>query len=117
MIPLFYIVSLINNVMIRSHMQITSVSRALFVALAAGTLFSAYADPVAPTPAPKTDVSPAATSAVQANFPKRRAATPDSLKKRELTMLRKSVTFNPDEETKDTPIISNYVDAVQAVTN
>src|SRR5258708_16239795 len=115
MIPLFYIVSLINSVMIRSHLQIKSVSRALFVALAAGTLVSAYADPVAPTPAPKTDVSPAATSAVQANFPKRPAATPDSLKKRELTMLRKSVTLTPDEETKVTPIISNYVDAVQAV--
>ena len=101
--------------MIRSHMQITSVSRALFVALAAGTLVSAYADPVAPTPALKTDVSPAATPAAQANFPKRRAVSPDSLKKRELTMLRKSVTLTPDEESKVTPIISNYVDAVQAV--
>jgi hypothetical protein len=115
MITLFYIVSLINSVMIRSHMQITSVSRALFVALAAGTLVSAYADPVAPTPAPKTELSPAATPATQANFPKRRAVSPDSLKKRELTMLRKSVTLTPDEESKVTPIISNYVDAVQAV--
>src|SRR5258708_17469378 len=100
MIQLFYIVSLINSVMIRSHMQITSVSRALFVALAAGTLVSAYADPVAPTPAPKTDVSPAATSAVQPNFPKRRAATPDSLQKRELTMLRTTATLTPDQHTK-----------------
>src|SRR5258708_33582656 len=103
MIQLFYIVSLINSVMIRSHMQITSVSRALFVALAAGTLGSAYADPVAPTPAPKTDVSPAATPAVQANFPKRRAVSPDSLKERERTMLRKSVNLTPDEESKVTP--------------
>ena len=30
-------------------------------------------------------------------------------------MLRKSVTLTSDEETKVTPIISNYVDAVQAV--
>ena len=30
-------------------------------------------------------------------------------------MLRKSVTLSSDEETKVTPIISNYVDAVQAV--
>jgi Spy/CpxP family protein refolding chaperone len=97
-------------------MQIISVSRALFVALVVGTLVSAYADPAGPTPAPKTDASsPAPSPAAQANFPKRRAATPDSLKKRELTMLRKSVTLTPDEETKVTPIISNYVDAVQAV--
>jgi Spy/CpxP family protein refolding chaperone len=101
--------------MILFHMQIISVSRALFVALVVGTLVSAYADPAGPTPAPKTDASPAPSPAGQANFPKRRAATPDSLKKRELTMLRKSVTLTPDEETKVTPIISNYVDAVQAV--
>ena len=30
-------------------------------------------------------------------------------------MLRKSVTLTSDEETKVTPIISNYVDAVQVV--
>ena len=30
-------------------------------------------------------------------------------------MLRKSVTLTPDEEGKVTPIIGNYVDAVQAV--
>ena len=101
--------------MIWPHMQITSVSRALLVALAAGTLVSAYADPVASTPAPQTEVSPAASPAAQANFPKRRSVSPDSLKKRELTMLRKSVTLTPDEESKVTPIISNYVDAAQAV--
>jgi Spy/CpxP family protein refolding chaperone len=99
-------------------MQITSVSRALFAALVAGTLVSAYADPVNPAPAPKTDTqtnnSPSASPAVPA-FSKRRAVSPDSLKKRELTMLRKSVTLTPDEETKVTPIISSYVDAVQAV--
>ena len=96
-------------------MTIKFMSRALFTALVAGTLVSAYADPVDQAPAPKTgaqsDVSPAAAS----NSPKRRSVSPDSLKKRELTMLRKSVTLTSDEETKVTPIISNYVDAVQAV--
>ena len=101
--------------MIRLHMQITSLSRALFVALVTGTLGSAYADPAVQTPPPKTEASPAVSPAAQANFPKRRSASPDSLKKRELTMLRKSVTLTPDEETKVTPIISNYVDAVQVV--
>jgi Spy/CpxP family protein refolding chaperone len=101
--------------MIRLHMQITSLSRALFVALVTGTLVSAYADPAAQTPAPKTDASPAVSPAAQANSPKRRSVSPDSLKKRELTMLRKSVTLTPDEETKVTPIISNYVDAEQVV--
>jgi Spy/CpxP family protein refolding chaperone len=105
--------------MIRLHMQITSVSRALLTALVAGALVSVYADPVNQTPAPKTDVqsntSPEPSPAAASSFPKKRSVSPDSLKKRELTMLRKSVTLTPDEETKVTPIISNYVDAVQAV--
>lgn len=100
-------------------MQITSVSSALFTALVAGTLVSAYADPVDQAPAPKpvaqASVSPESSPAVSSSFPKRRPVSPDSLKKRELTMLRKSVTLSSDEETKVTPIISNYVDAVQAV--
>src|SRR3984885_15082510 len=105
--------------MIPPHMQITSVSRALFAALVAGTLVSAYADPVNQAPIPKiggqSNVSPEASAAAASSFPKRRSASPDSLKKRELTMLKKSVTLTPDEETKVTPIISNYVDAVQGV--
>ena len=101
-------------------MQITSVSRALFTALVAATMISAYADPVDQAPAPKTGAQPNVSpepspAAASSNFPKRRSASPDSLKKRELTMLRKSVTLTSDEETKVTPIISNYVDAVQAV--
>jgi hypothetical protein len=100
-------------------MTIKFMSRALFTALVAGTLVSAYADPVDQAPAPKTgaqsDVNPAPSPAAASNSPKRRSVSPDSLKKRELTMLRKSVTLTSDEETKVTPIISNYVDAVQAV--
>ena len=105
--------------MIPPHMQITSVSSALVAALVAGTLVSAYADPVNQAPTPKiggqSNVSPEPSAAAASSFPKRRSASPDSLKKRELTMLKKSVTLTPDEETKVTPIISNYVDAVQGV--
>ena len=97
------------------HMHIISVSRVLFVALLAGTLVSAYADPTGPAPAPKTDANPVVSQPAAANSPKRRSVSPESLKKRELTMLRKSVALTPDEETKVTPIISNYVDSVQAV--
>ena len=102
-------------------MQITSVSRTLFAVVIAGTLVSAYADPVNPTPAPKTDaqttVVPETSPAAATAFPKKRSVSPDSLKKRELTMLRKSVTLTPEEEGKVTPIISSYVDAVQVVKN
>jgi Spy/CpxP family protein refolding chaperone len=100
-------------------MQITSVSRALFAALVAGTVLSAYADPVDQTTTPKPDVqstvSQQPSPAAAVNSPKKRSVSPESLKKRELTMLRKSVTLTPDEETKVTPIISTYVDAVQVV--
>jgi hypothetical protein len=118
-ITLFYIVYFYKHVIIPPHMTIKFMSRALFTALVAGTLVSAYADPVDQAPAPKTgaqsDVNPAPSPAAASNSPKRRSVSPDSLKKRELTMLRKSVTLTSDEETKVTPIISNYVDAVQAV--
>jgi hypothetical protein len=118
-ITLFYIVYFTRRVIIPPHMRIKFISRSLFTALVAGTLVSAYADPVGQAPAPKTDaqseVSPEPSPAATSTLPKRRSVSPDSLKKRELTMLRKSVTLTSDEETKVTPIISNYVDAVQAV--
>jgi hypothetical protein len=100
-------------------MKLKLISRTLFTALVAGTLVSAYADPVDQAPAPKSaaqsDISPEPSPATAASTPKRRSVSVDSLKKRELTMLRKSVTLTSDEETKVTPIISNYVDAVQTV--
>jgi hypothetical protein len=100
-------------------MQITPVSRALFAALVAGTLASAYADPVDQATVPKPDVQSTATPqpspAAAVSVPKKRSVSPESLKKRELTMLRKSVTLTPDEASKVTPIISTYVDAVQVV--
>ena len=105
--------------MISLHMKFRYVPTAFLTALVAGTLVSAYADPVEQAPAPNTgtqsDVSPAPSAPAVSSLPKRRPVSPDSLKKRELTMLRKSITLTSDEETKVTSIISNYVDAVQAV--
>src|ERR1700757_2796782 len=94
-------------------------STALLTALLAGTLVSAYADPVDQTAAPKTgaqsDVSSEPSAPAVFHSPKRRPVSPDSLKKRELTMLRKSVTLTSDEENKVTPIISNHVGAGETV--
>jgi hypothetical protein len=102
-------------------MEKTSRFVPLLTLLVAGSLGSAYADPVAQPTTPKTDAQTSAvsvTSPASAPVPvKKRTASPEALKKRELTMLRKSVTLTPDEESKVTPIISNYVDAVQSVKN
>ena len=102
-------------------MLTTSLSRTFLTVLLAGTLVSAYGDPANQTPAAKTDsqtaVVPETSPASSTSFTKRRPVSPDSLKKRALTMLRKSVTLTPEEEAKLTPVISNYVDSVQAVKN
>jgi hypothetical protein len=103
-------------------MEKTSLFVPLLTFLVAGSLCSAHADPVTqPTTALKTDAQATAnsvTSPTPTPAPlKKRTASPEALKKRELTMLRRSVALTPDEESKVTPIISNYVDAVQAVKN
>ena len=60
--------------MISSHMTIKFLSTALLTALLAGTLVSAYADPVDQAPAPKTgaqsDVSPEPSAPAVSSFPK-----------------------------------------------
>jgi uncharacterized protein YnzC (UPF0291/DUF896 family) len=93
----------------------------LLTLLLAGSLGSVYADPVTQPTTPKTDAQITAvsvTSPAPAPAPvRKRTASPEALKKRELAMLRKSVTLTPDEESKVTPIISNYVDTVQLVKN
>jgi hypothetical protein len=100
-------------------MQNTSLFLPLLTVLVAGALGSAQADPVTQPTTPKTDTQTTAVSqtspASPTNFVKKRSLSPDALKKRELTMLRKSITLTPDEENKVTSIISNYVDAVQSV--
>ena len=100
-------------------MEKTFLSVPLLTLLVAGSLGSAHADPVTqstgPDPVAQT-TAVSVTSPAQAPAPaKKRTTSPEALKKRELTMLRKSVSLTPDEESKVTPIISNYVDAVQSV--
>jgi hypothetical protein len=107
----------INRAIFSPYMEKTSLFVPLLTLLVAASLGSAYADPATPkTDAPTSAVS--MTSPAPAPAPvKKRTASPEALKKRQLTMLRKSVTLTPDEESKVTPIISNYVDAVQSVKN
>jgi hypothetical protein len=51
------------------------------------------------------------------NGGKKRHASPDAMKKRQLSMLRKEAGLTPDQESKVTPIISKYVDDVVALKN
>jgi hypothetical protein len=48
---------------------------------------------------------------------KKRHASPDAIKKRQLSVLKKEATLTPDQESKVTPIISKYVDEVVALKN
>ncbi len=46
---------------------------------------------------------------------KKRQASPDAIKKRQLSVLKKEATLTADQESKVTPIISKYVDDVCTV--
>jgi hypothetical protein len=48
---------------------------------------------------------------------KKRHASPDAIKKRQLSVLKKEAALTPDQESKVTPIISKYVDDVVALKN
>jgi hypothetical protein len=48
---------------------------------------------------------------------KKRQASPDSIKKRQLSLLKKEAGLTVDQESKVTPIISKYVDDVVAMKN
>jgi Spy/CpxP family protein refolding chaperone len=48
---------------------------------------------------------------------KKRQASPDAIKKRQLSLLKKEAALTPDQESKVTPIISKYVDDVVALKN
>lgn len=48
---------------------------------------------------------------------KKRQASPDAIKKRQLSVLKKEATLTADQESKVTPIISKYVDDVVALKN
>jgi hypothetical protein len=48
---------------------------------------------------------------------KKRHASPDAIKKRQLSVLKKEAALGADQESKVTPIISKYVDDVVALKN
>lgn len=48
---------------------------------------------------------------------KKRHASPDAIKKRQLSVLKKEAALTPDQEGKVSPIISKYVDDVVALKN
>jgi hypothetical protein len=48
---------------------------------------------------------------------KKRHASPDAIKKRQLSVLKKEAALTADQESKVTPIISKYVDDVVALKN
>jgi hypothetical protein len=49
--------------------------------------------------------------------PKKRHASPDAIKKRQLSVLKKEAALSADQESKVTPVISKYVDDVLALKN
>jgi hypothetical protein len=49
--------------------------------------------------------------------PKKRHASPDAIKKRQLSVLKKEAALSADQESKVTPVISKYVDDVVALKN
>ena len=51
------------------------------------------------------------------NGPKKRHASPDAIKKRQLSVLKREAALTADQESKVTPIISKYVDDVVALKN
>jgi hypothetical protein len=57
------------------------------------------------------------SSAVLQNAGQKRHASPEGVKKRQLSVLRKEAGLTPDQEPKVTPIISKYVDEVWALKN
>jgi hypothetical protein len=48
---------------------------------------------------------------------KKRHASPDAIKKRQLSVLKKEAALTADQESKVTPVISKYVDDVVALKN
>jgi Spy/CpxP family protein refolding chaperone len=80
-----------------------------------GTGFSALAQDNAPNAEPS--VSPANPAPQGPGPVKQSHANPDKMKQRQLARLEKIAKITPDQETKITPIISNFVDQLVAVRN
>ena len=63
---------------------------------------------------PEPSVSPG-NSGPQGASAGKQAANPDKIKQRQLARLKKMVQLTPDQESKVTPIISNFVDQLVSV--
>jgi hypothetical protein len=84
---------------------------ALIVWLSAGVVAPSYGQD-----AGTGQTVPNSSAALQSGA-KKRHASPDAIKKRQLSLLKKEAALIPDQESKVTPIISKYVDDVVALKN
>ena len=80
-----------------------------------GTGFSALAQDNAPNAEPSQ--SPENPSSQGSGQAKQGRANPDKMKQRQLARLEKIAKLTADQETKITPVISDYVDQLVAVRN
>jgi Spy/CpxP family protein refolding chaperone len=80
-----------------------------------GASFSALAQDNAPNAQPS--VSPGNPAPQEPGPAKQGHANPDKMKQRQLARLEKIAKITPDQETKITPIINNFVDQVVSVRN
>ena len=69
------------------------------------------------SPNAEPSVSPGNTSPQEPAPAKQRHANPDKMKQRQLARLQKIAQITPDQQTKITPVISNFVDQLVAVRN
>jgi len=102
-------------------MQTGSLFRKLFaqalglLIICIGAGFSALAQDNAPNAAPSA--SPENPSSQGTGPAKQGHANPDKMKQRQLARLEKIAKITPDQETKITPVISDFVDQLVAVKN
>jgi hypothetical protein len=68
-------------------------------------------------PNAEPSVSPGSPSPQGTGAAKQGHANPDKIKQRQLARLKRIIQLTPDQETKITPIISNFVDQSVAVRN
>ena len=69
------------------------------------------------SPNAEPSVSPGNPSPQEPTPAKERHANPDKMKQRQLARLQKIAQITPDQQTKITPVISNFVDQLVAVRN
>ena len=67
------------------------------------------------SPNGQPSVSPGNSGTQGAGSAKQGHANPDKMKRRQLARLQKNVQLTPDQQTKVTPVISNFVDQLLAV--